>query len=187
MLEEVDKTLNILTKGGIILYPTDTIWGIGCDATNESSVEKIYKIKKRIESKSLIVLVSDQDMLKEYVEDIPDIAWDLVRSMDRPTTFIYPGAKGLAKKVISSDGSIAIRIVRDEFCRQMITLFGKPVVSTSANVSGEQMALLFSKISPEIKNSVDYIVSLYQDTIREIRPSTLIKLFSNGEYEIIRK
>jgi L-threonylcarbamoyladenylate synthase len=187
MLEEIDRTVNFLTKGGIILYPTDTIWGIGCDATNQKAVEKIYKIKKRIESKSLIVLVSDTDMLKEYVSDIPDFAWDLVNGMDRPTTFIYPKAKNLAKKVIASNGSIAIRIVKDEFCRQLITLFGKPIVSTSANISGEPTAILFNKISSEIKKKMDYIVNIDQDKIREIRPSTIIKLFLDGNYEVLRK
>jgi L-threonylcarbamoyladenylate synthase len=187
MLEEIDKTVNVLTQGGVILYPTDTIWGIGCDATNQKAVERIYKIKKRIESKSLIILVSDTEMLKEYVSDTPDIAWDLVNNVDRPTTFIYPKAKNLAKKVVASDGSVAIRVVSDEFCRQMITLFGKPIVSTSANISGEPTALFFNKVSAEIKKNVNYIVGLYHDTIREIRPSTLIRLFSSGEYEIIRK
>lgn len=187
MLEEIDKTVNVLAKGGIILYPTDTVWGIGCDATNQKAVERIYKIKKRIENKSLIILVSDTDMLKEYISEIPEIVWDLVKNVDRPTTFIYPKAKKLAKKIIASDGSIAIRIVRDEFCRQMITLFGKPVVSTSANISGEPPPLIFSKISSEIKKRMDHIVALDQDKIREIRPSTIIKLFKNGDYEIIRK
>lgn len=187
MLEEIDKTVNVLAKGGIILYPTDTIWGIGCDATNQAAVEKIYKIKKRIESKSLIILVSDTEMLMDYVSDTPDIAWDLLNNMDRPTTFIYPRAKNLAKKVIASDGSIAIRVVCDEFCKQMITFFGKPVVSTSANISDEPTALLFNKISSEIKKKVDYIVDFDQDKIREIRPSTIIKLFNNGDYEVLRK
>lgn len=187
MLEEVDKSVNVLTQGGVILYPTDTIWGIGCDATNQKAVERIYKIKKRIESKSLIVLVSDIDMLKEYIAEIPEIFWDLINNVDRPTTFIYPEARKLAKKVIASDGTIGIRIVRDEFCRQMITFFGKPVVSTSANVSGEITPLLFSKISSEIKRQMDYIVQLDHEVIREIRPSTIIKLFKNGNYEIIRK
>lgn len=187
MLEEIDTTVNVLTKGGIILYPTDTIWGIGCDATNQAAVQKIFKIKKRLESKSLIILASDIEMVKDYVENIPEIAWDLVKNMDRPTTFIYPKAKNLAKKAIASDGTVAIRVVSDEFCKQMITFFGKPVVSTSANVSGEPTALLFSKISSEIKKNVDYIVNLYHENIKEIRPSTIIKLLEDGNYEIIRK
>jgi L-threonylcarbamoyladenylate synthase len=177
----------VLKSGGTILYPTDTIWGIGCDATNPKAVRKIYRIKKRIESKNLIVLVEDEERLKKHAGSIPDIAWDLIRSIDTPLTIIYPDGRNLAKNVIAEDGSIAIRIVKNEFCTRLISRFGKPVVSTSANISGQAAPLMFKLISDEIKNEVDYVVNLYQNVLREVKPSTIIKLDVSGEFEIIRK
>ena len=187
MLDEIQNTILILNKGGIVLYPTDTVWGIGCDATNQTATDRIYKLKKRSEFKTMIILVSDTDMLKEYVNNIPDIAWDLIKSFLQPTTIIYPEAKNIAKNLIENDGSIAIRIVKDEFCKQLITLFGKPIVSTSANYSGETTPLLFSKISDKIKKSVDYIVNIDHDKIKQLKPSTILKLHSDGEFQIIRQ
>ncbi len=187
MLDEIDYSINILTKGGIILYPTDTVWGIGCDATNQSPVSRIYKLKKRAETKSMIILVNDIDMLKEYVSNIPETVLDLIKYFEQPTTIIYPGIRNIAKSLISRDGSSAIRIVKDEFCKQLITLFGKPIVSTSANFSGDPTPLSFHKISEKIIQSVDYVVRVGHDKINQLKPSTIIKLSKNGEYEIIRQ
>ena len=187
MLDEIEKTIEVLNNGGIVLYPTDTVWGIGCDATNIKATDRIYKLKKRKETKTMIVLVSDSEMLKEYVSNIPEIALDLINSFKQPTTIIYPEAKNIAKNLIGPDGSIAIRVVLDEFCNKLITRFGKPIVSTSANFSGESTPLLFSKIEEKIKESVDYVVNFDQDKIKQLKPSTILKLHNDGEFEIIRK
>ena len=187
MEAEVKKAIEVLRAGGTILYPTDTIWGIGCDATNEKAVEKIYAIKKREESKSLIVLVSDDGMLNRFVKDIPAQAWDLIEVSDTPLTIIYDGARGLAKNVLADDGSIGVRMVRDEFCQRLIHKFGKPIVSTSANVSGEPAPFLYDEISGEIKSKVDYSVNWRQNDFNKSKPSSIIKLKSNGEFQIIRK
>jgi L-threonylcarbamoyladenylate synthase len=187
MYEEICNSINVLTKGGIILYPTDTVWGLGCDATNQKAVAGIYKIKKRNEEKRMIVLLNDSDMLKEYVNNVPEIAWDLINNLEEPTTIIYPEAKNLAKNLIGPDKSVAIRIVKDEFCKQMITLFGKPIVSTSANISGEAAPLMFNNISEKIVQSVNYVVNMDHSKIKQLKPSTIIKLHKDGEYEVIRK
>ena len=187
MLDEIDYSINVLTQGGVILYPTDTLWGIGCDATNQNSVNRIYKIKKRVQSKTMIILVSDIDMLKEYVTSIPETALDLIECFEQPTTIIYPKVKNIAKNLIRKDGCSAIRIVKDEFCKKLITLFGKPIVSTSANISGEPTPLLFCKISDKIIQSVDYVVKIGQNKINQLKSSTIIKLSENGEYEVIRQ
>lgn len=187
MLDEIENAIHVLTKGGIILYPTDTVWGIGCDATNKKAVDRIYKLKHRAENKSMIVLVSDADMLKEYVKFVPETAWDLIAQLDQPTTIIYPEAKNLAKNLIGADKSVAIRIIKDDFCQQLITLFGKPVVSTSANLSGEKTPLVFNMISAEILQAVDYIVDYNQENMRQIKPSTILKIDKTGEYKVIRQ
>jgi L-threonylcarbamoyladenylate synthase len=187
MEQDLIKCLEVLKKGGTILYPTDTIWGIGCDATNAKAVDKIYRIKKRMESKSLIVLVEDEERLRKHTGDVPDIAWDLIRSVETPLTIVYPHARNLAKNVIAGDGSIAIRIVKNEFCNQLIKRFGNPIVSTSANISGQSAPLMFKLISAGIKKEVDYVVTLHQDLLREVKPSTIIKLKETGEFEIIRE
>lgn len=186
MNEIVKETVKYLKEGKTILYPTDTIWGIGCDATNVKAVEKIYKIKQRVESKSLIILLDSADYLHHYMKEVPEVAYDLIESMDTPLTIIYPDAIGLAKNVVASDKSIAIRIVRDEFCKKVIRQFGKPIVSTSANISDEPSALSFSKISDQIKKQVDYTVDLHQNLINKVKPSTIIKLGIDGEFKIIR-
>jgi L-threonylcarbamoyladenylate synthase len=187
MLDEIENSIHVLTKGGIILYPTDTVWGIGCDATNQNAIKRIYKLKRRAETKSMIVLMSDIDMLKEYVNHIPEIAYDLIECFERPTTVIYPEAKNIAKNLIGSDSSLAIRIVQDDFCKQLVTLFGKPIVSTSANFSGEPTPLLYSKISLKIVQSVDYIVKIDHDKIKQVKPSTIIKLNKSGSFEVVRQ
>lgn len=184
---EIQRCLEVLSKGGTILYPTDTIWGIGCDATDFSAVEKIYRLKKRMESKSLIILLDSADRIGDYVETIPEIAWDLLAHVDTPLTIIYPNAKNLATNVVAEDNSIAIRVVRNTFCRKLIKQFGKPIVSTSANISGSQSPLVFKNISEEITQNVDYVVQLYQDRLHQVKPSRIIRLNENGEFLIIRK
>lgn len=184
--QEILKTNEVLKNGGIILYPTDTIWGLGCDATRYKSVERIYKLKKRPENKGFIVLLDQFEKLYDYVDQVPEIAADLISSFDRPLTVIYPGAKNLAKNLLHPDGSVAIRIVKNEFCKNLISLFGKPLVSTSANISGQAAPLIFYKIDQHIIDNVDYVVDLYRDNIDQVKASTIIKFDQNGEYTIIR-
>ncbi|QXP73882.1 threonylcarbamoyl-AMP synthase [Tenacibaculum sp. AHE15PA] len=169
------ELINNLKQGKTILYPTDTVWGIGCDATNEVAVKKIYKIKKREESKSLIILVSSIEMLKEYVKVVPQIALDVLENTTKPTTIIYHSPKNLAKNTIASDNTIAIRIPKNDFCLQLIKEFGKPIVSTSANISGESTPKSFIDISKSILKSVDYVVDLHEDNTTE-KSSTILKM-----------
>ena len=187
MEEEINKAVEILNKGKIILYPTDTIWGIGCDATNARAVSKVFRIKKRIEKKSLIILLDSADKIEQYVSSVPQLAYDLIRNYTSPLTIIYPNAKGLAKNVVGDDQSIAIRIARDEFCKRMVALFGKPVVSTSANVSGDPAPLSFSKISEEVLDKVDYVVKYNQKSVNRTKPSTIIKIRQDGSFDVLRK
>ena len=184
--QELWRTVEILRSGGTILYPTDTIWGIGCDATNFEAVEKVYKIKHRVESKSLIVLLNDETKLPDYVEKVPDISFDLINSLDKPTTIIYSKAKNLAANVIAQDDSIAIRVTKDQFCRDLINLFGKPIVSTSANISGDPSPVIYRDVPEDILNGVDYTVNLFHSRMNSSKPSTIIRLFENGEFIIIR-
>jgi len=186
MNEIIVETINVLKRGGVILYPTDTIWGIGCDATNSKAVEKIYKIKQRAQQQSFIILLDDADKLKEYVEQVPPIAYDLISQYVRPLTIIYPEAKNIAKNVMAADGSIAIRIVNDLFCKTLIQRFGKPIVSTSANISGEANPVSFPAISEQIKTTVDYAVDWERNVVREVNPSTIIRLFDNGTFDVVR-
>lgn len=186
MLEEIAKTVKVLREGGTILYPTDTIWGIGCDATNQKAVDKVYKIKQRIEGKSLLVLVDSPDRIHEYVKYLNPLVYDLVKNYNMPLTVIYPDARNVAKGVAAIDKTIGIRVVQDEFCRELIKQFGKPIVSTSANISGEPPALRFPQISQKIKERVDYIVNLHQNEIRNMKPSRIIRVTVNGDFEIIR-
>jgi L-threonylcarbamoyladenylate synthase len=185
--EEVEKAYNALIEGKTILYPTDTVWGIGCDATNEAAIKRIFEIKERQESKSLIVLVSDETMLNRYLKDVPAIAWDLIDTTDTPLTIVYPEGKHLSSQVIAEDGSVAIRIVKDEFCIALIRKLKKPIISTSANKSGEAAPKKYAEISESIKKAVDYEVDLpnYRNSIN--KPSTIIKLSMNGEFQILRK
>ena len=186
MEKEINRCIDVMKKGGTILYPTDTIWGIGCDATNEKAVDKIYRLKKRINIKSLIRLLDSAESISQYVKTIPAIAWDLMDSVDKPLTIIYPNAQNLPKNVVADDNSIAIRIVKEEFCIRLIRSFGKPIVSSSANISGEPAPLVFKCVSKEILKGVDYVVNLYQDRLQEVKPSRIIKLNENGEFNIIR-
>jgi len=186
METDIKNALKVLQEGGTILYPTDTIWGIGCDATNSKSVENIFNIKRRSESKSMIVLLDDAAWLSNYVETVLDIAFDLIELSDKPLTIIFPNAKNLAKNIIASDGSIGIRIVRDEFCKKLISKFRKPLVSTSANISNKNSPSNFDEIDREIIDAVDYIVKWRQDDYSQNSPSGIIKLGINNEVKIIR-
>lgn len=187
MIEDILKSVEILKNGGIILYPTDTIWGIGCDATNAAAVERVYKIKEREDSKSMLVLMENPALLDRYVDDIPEIAWDLIDITTTPLTIIYPNAKNLAPNLVAADGSIGIRFTKEPFSSQLISRFRKPVVSTSANVSGQKSPAFFDEISDEIKSKVDYIVQYRQEDKIVHHPSSIIKLGSGGKIEIIRK
>jgi len=187
MKEEIRNCLDVLRKGGTILYPTDTIWGIGCDATNAKAVQKVYEIKMRMERKGLIILIDRKERLNNYIESVPEIALDLIVSVNKPLTVIYPNARNLAKNLIAPDGTIGIRLVRDDFCNRLIRTFGKPLVSTSANLTGHVAPLVFKDIPEEIRNQVDYIVKLAREEIKETKPSTIIRLKTNDEFEIIRK
>lgn len=187
MQDDIKKACEVLKNGGVILYPTDTIWGIGCDATNEAAVKRIYEIKQRSDSKSMLVLMDNPARLQQYVADVPDIAWDLIELADKPLTIIYNEAKNLAPNLVAEDGSIGIRITDELFSRELCRQFRKPIVSTSANVSGEPSPAFFKEISDEIKNSVDYVVAFRQKENKKAIPSSIIKLGKNGSIEIIRK
>ncbi len=186
MEEEIKKSVKALKSGKIILYPTDTVWGIGCNATSSKAVAKIYKLKKRIENKSMIILIDDAAKLRNYMKMVPPIAIDLIESIDTPLTIIYPEARNLAKNVVAEDNSIGIRITGNEFCKRLVAAFGKPIVSTSANLTGDPPPIIFNQISEEIKNGVDHIVELYHKKISESKPSTIIKLEVDGEFRVIR-
>lgn len=187
METEINQAIEALKAGKTILYPTDTIWGIGCDATNSKAVSKIYRLKKRVEDKSMIILLDDANKLKRYVKKLPFSTHDILESVDNPLTVIYSNAQNLAKNVIASDGTIAIRIVRDKFCQELIKQFDKPIVSTSANISGQPDPFIYSKISQEIINSVDYVVNVNVGLIRSTKASRIIKLEENGEFKVIRE
>lgn len=184
--DDLRQACAIMKKGGIILYPTDTVWGIGCDATNAEAVQKIYNIKRRAESKAMIVLADSMSMVESYVQTIPDVAWQLVEVADKPLTIIYDNAKFLAPNLIADDGSIAIRVTNDEFSQALCSQMRRPVVSTSANISGHPTASCFNEITDEIRNAVDYIVKYRQDDNSHPSPSSIIKLGTHGKVKIIR-
>lgn len=186
MIEEIKKACEVLQAGGLILYPTDTIWGIGCDATNEEAVRKVYELKKRMDNKAVLVLTDSTAKLNMYVSDIPDIAWDLIEVADKPLTIIYANAKNLAPNLLGEDGSVGIRITKEDFSRRLCERFRKPLVSTSANISGESAPKNFQEISDIIKNGVDYIVKYRQDDMSQAKPSNIIKLGDGGVIQIIR-
>ena len=187
MLKEIEYALKILREGKTILYPTDTIWGIGCDATNPKAIAKIYQLKQRTDQKSMLVLVDRPEMITAYVKVIPSIAWELMEASDEPLTIIYPGAINLAPNLINPDGSIGIRVCNSKFCQGLITRFRKPVVSTSANISGQPHPKIFSAIEKSILLGVDYVVNLEQSNPDVKKPSPIIKLGINNEVQIIRK
>ena len=187
MQDDLKKALEVLQRGGVILYPTDTIWGLGCDATNEAAVRKVYEIKRRTDSKSMLVLMENINLLDRYVEEVPEIAYNLIEVSEKPITIIYPGARNLANNLIASDGTIGIRMTTENFSCQLIQRFKKPVVSTSANISGMPSPAVFQDISDDIKHAVDYIVSYRQDDLTPASPSSIIRLGVGGEIEILRK
>jgi len=186
MQEDIKKALETLRNGGVILYPTDTVWGLGCDATNAKAVARVYEIKKREDSKSMLVLIDHSGRLNSYVGEIPEIAWELIDAADSPLTVIYPNAKNLANNLLAEDGSIGIRVSGDKFCAELIKRFNKPIVSTSANISGEKTPAVFKEISEEIIESVDYVVEWRQDDYTKTPPSSIIKLGEGGLFKIIR-
>ncbi len=185
--EEVNKALEVLQSGGLILYPTDTIWGIGCDASNVEAVNKVFKLKGRAESKSLIILLDNENKLERYVSGVPDVAYDLIEYAENPLTIIYSGAKNLAANVINEDGSVGIRMVKHAFCEQLIQRFRLPIVSTSANISGQPSPANFSEIADEIIAGVDYVVKLEQNNLDKKAPSTIMKLEPDGRFSFIRR
>ncbi len=186
MQEEINKCIKILKAGGLILYPTDTVWGIGCDATNEAAVEKIYQLKQRSDAKSLIVLIANDAMLNKSVKDVPELAWDLIDLSETPTTIVYENGRNLAKNVLATDGSIGIRMTKNDFCNRLIHRFNRPIVSTSANISGANSPSNFLDISEEVKTQVDHIVSTQFDQTKG-QPSSIIKLAVDGKISILRK
>lgn len=176
-----------MREGGVILYPTDTIWGIGCDATNEDAVRRVYEIKQRQDSKAMLVLVDSSVKVDFYVQDVPEVAWDLIDLADKPLTIIYSGARNLAANLLAEDGSVGIRVTNEDFSKRLCQQFRKAVVSTSANISGQPSPRNFSEISEEVKSAVDYIVGYRQEEMSNPKPSSIIKLDKGGVIKIIRK
>lgn len=187
MNEDLIKACDVLRQGGVILYPTDTVWGIGCDATNPEAVKRVYEIKKRIDSKALIVMVDRSVKVDFYVNDVPEIAWDLIELATKPLTIVYPAARNLAPNLIADDGSVAIRVTTENFSHRLCERFKKAIVSTSANVSGEATPSHFGAISEEIKAAVDYVVTYRQEENTEAKSSSIIKLESGGVFKLIRE
>ena len=185
--EDIKKACEVMQKGGIILYPTDTVWGIGCDATNPESVKKVYEIKKREDSKSMLVLVDNIVKIDFYVENPPEIAFDLIELSEKPLTIIYSHARNLATNLIAEDGSVGIRVTNEDFSRKLCQKFKKAVVSTSANISGEKTPSNFAEISSEIINSVDYVVKYRQEDPSKPQPSGIIKIGDGGLVKVIRE
>ena len=184
--EEVYTCIDILKKGGLILYPTDTVWGIGCDATNADAIDKIFELKKRSEAKALICLVSDFKMLNEYVENVPEVAYDILKHAARPTTIIYDDPIRIAENIVAPDNTLGIRVTKEAFSKELTRRFRRPVVSTSANISGQPTPQSFNQISDEILKGVDYVVNL-QRSKKSSKASAIIKLSTDGKVKVIRK
>ncbi|MBE6281977.1 MAG: threonylcarbamoyl-AMP synthase [Bacteroides sp.] len=187
MKEDIRKACEVMNKGGVILYPTDTIWGIGCDATNEEAVKRVYEIKKRADNKAMLVLVDNAVKVDFYVDDAPEVAFDLIELTTKPLTIIYEGAKNLAPNLVGEDGSIGIRVTSEPFSNQLCYRFRKAIVSTSANVSGEPSPATFADISEEIKQAVDYIVQSRRKEKSSSKPSGIIRLGKGGQVKVIRE
>ncbi len=185
--DDLLQALKVLQEGGVILYPTDTVWGIGCDATNEEAVKRIFEIKQRAEAKAMLVLLDAPGKLQGYVSEIPDIAWDLLDCATKPMTIIYPGARNLAPSLIAEDGSVGIRITNEIFSKTLCERLHKPIVSTSANISGEIAPKIFDEIGENIRSQVDYIVRFRQEDKQQAAPSSIIKLGTHNQFELIRK
>lgn len=176
-----------MNEGGVILYPTDTIWGIGCDATNEAAVRRVYEIKQRLDSKAMLLLVDSSVKVDFYVQDVPEIAWDLIDVAEKPLTIIYSGARNLASNLLAEDGSVGIRVTNEAFSKRLCQQFRKAIVSTSANISGQPSPTNFCDISEEVKSAVDYIVEHRQEEVGHPKPSSIIKLDKGGVIKIIRE
>ncbi|MCK5857079.1 MAG: threonylcarbamoyl-AMP synthase [Bacteroidales bacterium] len=187
MKEEINKTLDVLRKGGIIIYPTDTVWGIGCDATNNKAVQRIFRLKKRMDHKSMIVLICNAANINTIVEEVPDLAFDLMDSWNKPLTIVYDNAKNLAKKLISADKTIGVRVTRNKFNQALIKELGHPIVSTSANFSGQDTPLFFADIDKKLLDSVDHVVNFERDITSEPKPSTVIRIHPDGNFDVLRK
>lgn len=185
--EDIKNAIEVMKQGGVILYPTDTVWGIGCDATNAEAVAKVYKIKKRDDSKALICLVDSDARLQRYVSNVPNVAWDILDIATKPTTIILDGAINLAPNLIAEDGSIALRITKEPFSHELCYRFQKPLVSTSANISGEPAAANYNDISQELLDAVDYVCFSRRQEHKPHTPSSIIKLKEDGEVTIVRK
>lgn len=186
MREEHEASIAVLKRGGLLLYPTDTVWAIGCDSTNPGAIDRVYKLKQRTESKALICLVSDFKMLQQYVEDVPEVAYDILKYAARPTTIIYDEPIRVAENLIAEDNTLAMRVCRNTFCNKLLKKFKRPIVSTSANISGKPMPHSFKDIAPEIIAGVDYVVNLDRDK-KSSKPSAIIKLSNDGKVTIIRE
>ena len=184
--QEVHKAFEIIKEGGIILYPTDTVWGIGCDATNPDAVAKIYQLKQREESKSMIVLMNGEKMIYNVFKEVPEVAWQIIDLSEKPTTIILDEPRNVAANLIASDKTLGIRLVKEPFCFKLMEKMKKPLVSTSANISGQPTPIAFKDISQEIIKGVDYVVNLHQDKIAG-KPSTIIKLTNDSQVKVIRK
>ncbi|MGL5937931.1 MAG: L-threonylcarbamoyladenylate synthase [Phocaeicola sp.] len=185
--EEIKVICDVLKKGGVILYPTDTVWGIGCDATNAEAVKRIYDIKQREDSKAMLVLVDNDVKVDFYVSDVPEVAWSLIEFATKPITIIYDGARNLASNLVAADGSIGVRVTQERFSKEICYRYRKAIVSTSANISGTPSPNSFAEISDEIKKSVDYIVKYRQSETSNAKPSSIIKLGKGGEVKVIRE
>lgn len=185
--DEIKKAIEVMRKGGVILYPTDTVWGIGCDATNPDAVKRVYEIKKREDSKALICLVDSDARLARYVRNVADVVWDMIELTTKPLTIIHDNPVGLADNLLAEDGSVGIRITSEEFSKELCFRFQKPIVSTSANISGEPTPKTFDDIPEEIKNAVDYVVKYNRQCREKHQPSSIVKVKPNGEFVIIRK
>ena len=183
---EIHNAFEVIKAGGIILYPTDTVWGIGCDATNTEAVAKIYALKKRAETQSMIVLMNGDRMVHNVFREVPEVAWEIIECADKPTTLILDNPKNVAKNLISTDNSLGMRLVKEPFCFKLLERMKKPLVSTSANISGQPTPKSFKEISPEIIKGVDYVVNLHHEKIAG-NPSTIIKLTNDLQVKIIRK
>ena len=185
--DEVAKALKIVQGGGIILYPTDTIWGIGCDAANTEAVQKIYKLKQRDEAKSMIILLDTENKLESYISEVNPLAYDLIEYAENPLTLVMPGAKNISSALINSDGSVGIRVCKHPFCQQLIQRLRRPLVSTSANISGEASPQYFAQVAQEIIDGVDYVVDIDQHDMEIKTPSTIMRLAPDGKFEFIRR
>ncbi len=184
---DIRNAVDVLRRGGVVLYPTDTVWGIGCDATNEEAVRRVFDIKRRADGKAMLCLVDSAARLQRYFRDVPDVAWDLIDYATEPLTLILSGASGVAPSLLAEDGSLGVRVTRDEFSRQMCYRLQRPIVSTSANVSGERCPAFFKEISPAIVEQMDYVVQFRRGDTTQHKPSHVVKLAPDGTVTIIRK